>query len=280
VDRPLYLRPGAVEEALAALSARKLSVLAGGTDFYPARVGHLVREDILDISRIGELRGIALEGGRWRIGALTTWTDLLRARLPALFDGLKRAAREVGGAQIQNAGTVAGNCCNASPAADGVPCLLALDAEVELASLGERRRTPLSGFILGSRTTVRRPDELVTALIVPDRGARARSTFLKLGARRYLVISIAMVALTIDFDDGGKVTGAAVAVGACSPVARRIPALEARLIGRQRSELAQQVRPDDLSVLAPIADVRGTAEYRLEAAGQLIQRALRDLQDE
>jgi CO/xanthine dehydrogenase FAD-binding subunit len=280
VDQPLYLRPAAVEEALAALSARKLSVLAGGTDFYPAWVGRLVREDILDISRIAQLRGIAREDRHWRIGALTTWTDLLRAPLPALFDGLKLAAREVGGVQIQNAGTVAGNCCNASPAADGVPCLLALDAEVELASLGQRRRIPLSEFIVGSRKTARRPDELVTALIVPDRGPRARSTFLKLGARRYLVISIAMVAVTIDFDDAGKVIGAAVAVGACSPVARRIPALEARLIGRERSELAAQVRSGDLSVLAPITDVRGTAEYRLEAAGQLIQRALRELQDE
>jgi CO/xanthine dehydrogenase FAD-binding subunit len=280
VGRPLYLRPAGLEEALAALSARQLSVLAGGTDFYPARVGRLVQEDVLDISRIAQLRGIARDGRHWRIGALTTWTDLLGAPLPALFDGLKLAAREVGGAQIQNAGTVAGNCCNASPAADGVPCLLALDAEVELASLADRRRVPLSEFVLGSRKTVRRADELMTALLVPDRGSHARSTFLKLGARRYLVISIVMVAATIEFDRTGKVAAAAVAVGACSPVARRIPALEARLIGREPAQLATQLHPGDLSVLAPISDVRATAEYRLEAAAQLIQRALRELQDE
>jgi CO/xanthine dehydrogenase FAD-binding subunit len=96
-------------------------VLAGGTDFYPARVGRAIDEDILDITAIGELRGIAEDADGWRIGATTTWSELIETRLPPLFDGLKLAAREVGGRQIQNAGTIAGNLCNASPAADGVP---------------------------------------------------------------------------------------------------------------------------------------------------------------
>ena len=132
----VYLRPRRLEEALSALarpSAQPHTVLAGGTDFYPARVGRAIDEDVLDIGGIDVLRGITAGPAGWRLGATTTWSELLEADLPPLFDGLKQAAREVGGRQIQNAGTLAGNICNASPAADGVPGLLALDAEVEIA---------------------------------------------------------------------------------------------------------------------------------------------------
>src|SRR3546814_5531922 len=104
------------------------------------------------------------------------------------------------------------NLCNASPAADGVPPLLALEAEVELASRDGLRRLALDAFILGNRKTARRPDELVTAIIVPKPSGRARSRFLKLGARKYLVISIVMVATLLDLDDDGRVAKARVAV--------------------------------------------------------------------
>lgn len=280
MQHPLYLRPAGLDDALAALAGRALTVLAGGTDFYPARVGRPLREDVLDITGLAALRGIRRANGMWRVGALTTWSDILREPLPSLFDALKLAAREIGGLQIQNAGTLGGNICNASPAADGVPCLLALDAEVELASAHGSRRVPLAGFITGGRQTGRQPDELVTAFLIPERSTRARSTFLKLGARRYLVISIVMVAVALDVDEGGAVVSAAVSVGACSPVAQRVHALEARLIARPAAGLAGEVRESDFSVLAPIDDVRGTAAYRLDAAVRLTQRALRELGDE
>src|SRR5512142_1678399 len=109
-----YLRPRHLEEALAAL-ARPHTVLAGGTDFYPARVGRAIDENVLDISGIAALRGIQATAGGWRLGATTTWSELIETALPPLFDGLKQAAREVGGRQIQNAGTMAGNLCHASP---------------------------------------------------------------------------------------------------------------------------------------------------------------------
>jgi CO/xanthine dehydrogenase FAD-binding subunit len=238
-------------------------------------------EDILDISRLQALRGVREEAPTWRIGALTTWSDLARARLPRLFDALQRAAREVGGVQIQNCGTVAGNLCNASPAADGVPALLALDARVELASRAGRRTVPLPEFIVGSRRTIRRADELVTAVLVPARGQGARSTFLKLGARHYLVISIAMVAVRLDPAADGTVEGAAVAVGACSAVAQRLPTLEARLAGRPlTAALADLPRASDFDPLTPIDDIRGTAAYRADAALTLVRRALRELADE
>jgi CO/xanthine dehydrogenase FAD-binding subunit len=125
---PTYLRPDSLDDALGALAAQSLTIVAGGTDFYPARVGKPLDDDVLDISRLSALRGISETGTGWRIGALTTWTELIEAPLPPLFDALKQAAREVGGAQIQNRGTIAGNLCNASPAADGAPPLLAMDA--------------------------------------------------------------------------------------------------------------------------------------------------------
>jgi CO/xanthine dehydrogenase FAD-binding subunit len=281
VSQPQYLQPSALDDALAALATSRWAVLAGGTDFYAARVGRPIREAVLDISRLAPLRGIAREAGGWRIGALTTWTDVVRQPLPPLLDGLKQAAREVGGVQTQNAGTVAGNLCNASPAADGVPALMALSAEVELASTRGVRRLPLSEFITGNRATQRQPDELLTAVLVPARSERARSTFAKLGARRYLVISIAMAAVTLDTRDDGRIDFAGLAVGACSPVARRITTLEGRLIGRAlKADLADLVRPADLGELSPVSDVRGTAEYRREAALTLIRRALRELADE
>src|SRR5947208_6054361 len=101
-----YLRPTSLDEALQAL-ARPWTVLAGGTDFYPARVGRAIDEDVVDITAVAALRGISANAGGWRLGATTTWSELIEAPLPALFDGLKQAAREVGGRQIQNVGTLA-----------------------------------------------------------------------------------------------------------------------------------------------------------------------------
>ena len=277
----MYLRPTDLGAALSALKGGRLAVLAGGTDFYPAHVGRPLPDDILDITALTALRGVREEASGFRIGALTTWSELLAIPLPPWFDGLKLAAREVGGRQVQNAATLAGNLCNASPAADGVPALLALDAEVELTAHDGVRRLPLASFIRGSRQTERRAEELVTAILIPRWGARARSTFIKLGARRYLVISIVMVAATLEADASGAVSRAALAVGACSEVARRLTALEARVVGAPLGPaLASLAGPQDLAGLRPISDVRGRAEYRRDAALTLVRRALSQLDHE
>lgn len=269
-----WTRPPSLSLALAALAERPRVLLAGGTDFYPARVGKPLDDDVLDVTAIAELASISRVGDVWRVPCRVTWSDLLAADLPAQFDALKAAAREVGGVQIQNAGTLVGNLCNASPAADGIPPLLALDASVELASTRGTRVLPLAEFVLGNRKTARAPDELVTAILVPDR--EARSAFLKLGARKYLVISIAMVAANIE-TDGDKVGAARIAVGACSAAARRLPALEAALKGAKLSDMAKIADPEHLAPLSPIDDVRGTAEYRREAALICAKRVLESL---
>jgi CO/xanthine dehydrogenase FAD-binding subunit len=274
----MYLRPTDLTQALSALKGRRFSVLAGGTDFYPARVGRPWTDDVLDITGLGGLREVREEAGAYRIGALATWSEILAAPLPSVFDGLKLAAQEIGGRQVQNAGTLAGNLCNASPAADGIPILLALEAEVELSAQDGVRRLPLAAFLTGGRRTVRRADELMTAILIPRWGARARSTFCKLGARRYLVISIAMVAAVLEAGADGAITRAALAVGACSQVAQRLGALEAKLLGKALAPtLADLVRPEDLALLTPISDIRGSAEYRRDAAMTLVQRALAEL---
>ena len=247
----------------------------GGTDVFPAHVGRNLSRPVVDLSAVAGLRGIVPNGQAIRIGAATTWTDIIRAPLPASFDALKQAAREVGSIQIQNRGTIGGNLCNASPAADGVPPLLALDATVELASARGRRLIPLSAFITGYRATALAQDEILSAVIVPDCARQARSAFVKLGARRYLVISILMAAALVERDAEGRISRAAVAVGAASPVARRLPALEAALIGLEPGERpSKRVSEDHLGALSPIGDVRATASYRLEAARAVVGEAL------
>jgi CO/xanthine dehydrogenase FAD-binding subunit len=276
-----YLRPLDLEETLAALAVTPLTILAGGTDFYPALVGKPVAANIIDVTRIVGLRGIAETDNAWRIGATTTWTDLIRTPLPSYFQTLKLAAREVGGQQIQNAGTIGGNICNASPAADSVPPLLSLGTRVELRSIDAIRQVPLAEFILGNRKTARRFDELLTAIVVPKWHANSRSTFLKLGARKYLLISIAMVAACVEVDANGIVTKAGISVGACSPVAPRLRELETKLIGqRLNASLADIVTASDLAALSPIADVRSSADYRMDAALTLVKRALMELAHE
>lgn len=274
---PRYARPSTPDEAIALLAEGGWTILAGGTDFYPAQGDRPIRDDILDIGAIEALRGIREDKGDIVIGAATSWTEIVRARLPMAFDALKAAAREVGSVQIQNTGTIAGNLCNASPAADGVPALLVLDAEVELASTRGIRRLPLRDFVLGNRRTARAADELVTAIRVPTASAAGRSSFFKLGARRYLVISIAMAAVRVETDLQGRIARCAIAVGACSAVARRLERLEADLVGRPADAAALGVIGErHFDGLAPIDDVRASAVYRMEAAREIVGRALAD----
>lgn len=272
-----YLVAASLSEALEALGKGNAAIVAGGTDWFPAQGTRPLSGDLIDITRVPGLRGITRDAGGWRIGGATTWSDVIRADLPPAFDGLKAAAREVGSIQIQNAGTIAGNLCNASPAADGVPPLLTLGARVELASTQGTRQMALSDFLKGPRQTARMPGEVLTALLIPDLPATAQGAFLKLGARQYLVISIAMVAALVTVADG-RITQAAVAVGSCSATAQRLPALEADLMGQTPAAILAAgpafITPAHLAPLSPIADVRGSAEYRTEAAATLCARAL------
>lgn len=262
-----YLRPRSTDEAIDVLSDGEWQVFAGATDIFPASVGRSLTSSVLDLTGIDELRGVQREGGWWRIGACTTWTDIATATLPAQFNGLQRAALQVGGVQIQNRGTVGGNICTASPAGDSIPALLTLSAEAEIVGVGGTRRIRLEDFIVGYRRTALGADEIVAAIHVPDRPGP--SEFVKLGARSHLVISIAMISAHIETSDLGPIPR--VAVGACSPVAKRLRSLE--------SAFGADVDLDAIdsysfAELAPIDDVRGSANYRQDVVRPLVARAL------
>ena len=273
----LYFRPSSLQDALNVLADTRATVLAGGTDVFPALGDRPLSGPVLDISALEEIKRIQTSAEHILLGARATWTELLAARLPRGFDGLKAAAREIGSVQIQNTATIAGNLCNASPAADGVAALLALDAEVVLASRSASRTLPLGEFILGNRKTARRPEELLTCIRVPRRVENAISTFLKLGARRYLVISIVMVAANLVLEADGSIREALLCVGSCSPTAVRLRELEQALVGKSvRSGLRQFVKPEHLAHLFPIDDARATAAYRRDAASIHVERALEE----
>lgn len=272
-----YFAPDTMEDVLNTLGKKPVTIIAGGTDVYPAQGDQPFHQDLLDITRVPFLRGIQHTADGWRFGATTSWTDIVKADLPAAFDGLKAAAREVGSLQIQNAGTIAGNLCNASPAADGVPPLLTLDAQVELVSAKGTRVLPLTEFLTGARQTALAPSEVLSAVLIPNQPDNVRATFGKLGARTYLVISIAMVAALIACDDKGQISLARIAVGSCAPVAQRLTGLEKAIVGRRPNDV--QVTRAHLSPLHPIDDVRGTASYRLDAVAELCQRLIREVGD-
>ncbi len=270
-----YHQPETLDAAFVALQSGG-RLVAGATDYFPALGEGLPTEDLIDLTRIDGLRGIQQTDEGWRIGATTTWTDIIQADLPPAFDGLKAAAREVGSIQIQNAGTIAGNLCNASPAADGVPPLLTLDAEIELTGPNARRTLPLGAFITGVRETALAPDEIVSAILIAPVSPIARSSFAKLGARKYLVISIAMVSVLTELNDDDRFEDVRVAVGACSPVAQRLTDLEADLLGRPADVLNDPtcLRPKHFATLSPIEDVRGSVDYRNSVVPELVRRAL------
>ena len=269
-----YFRPTTLDEAMSILAVESGRILAGGTDFFPAVGEHSVDGALVDISGVTEIRGISSTADEIRIGGGATWADVAAAALPSCFDGLKAAARQVGSIQIQNCGTVAGNICNASPAADGIPPLLTLDAEVELVSVDGKRRLPLSDFLTGYRSTRLSQGEILSAIIVKRTIDRGRSAFLKLGSRSYLVISIAMVAAVIECASG-RISQARIAVGSCSAVAKRLYDLEALLVGvAARPGLGEVVRSAHLERLTPVDDVRATASYRYDAALTLTRRAI------
>jgi CO/xanthine dehydrogenase FAD-binding subunit len=283
--------PSSLESALALLE-KGFKPLAGGTDYYPGKVGQPLCDSLLNLMQIPGLRQIStLDSGGFILGAMTTWRDCLewtqRPKTPKHVAALGEAAAQVGGWQVQNRGTIGGNLCNASPAADGTVALLALDAKVTLARAQVLpndklvrvfyRQLDLIDFVVGNRLTSKTPNELLTAVQLPGLSPRVRSAFCKLGNRKYLVISIVMVAVVLDFDESGTVVHCRIAVGSCNKAAVRIHTLEATLIGHSKRSLVNQAQQHlDLidEIVQPIDDVRGTAVYRRNAACTLVLRAL------
>lgn len=269
-----FARPQSLNEALALLQEDRYKVIAGGTDYYPALGDKLPDSSVLDITNIDDISGIGVTDAGIEIGALTSWADVIQADLPPSLHALQLAAAEVGSVQIQSRATIAGNLCNASPAADGVPALLCCDAVVRVKSTRGTRNLGISEFVQGNRRTGLAPDELLTSIFIPAASLSGCSDFLKLGSRRYLVISIAMVACRLVVEND-RVTSASVAVGSCSEVATRVRSVEAALIGcNATTHSVGSVVPERIPELTPITDVRASADYRHKASAAIIKRSL------
>jgi CO/xanthine dehydrogenase FAD-binding subunit len=282
-----YERPLSLAAALALLPLGFVPI-AGGTDYYAARVAKPLRDSLVDLSAVAELKAFEENNAGLKMGAMTTWRDCVRAqpRMPAYCAALAQAAKDVGGWQVQNRATLGGNLCNASPAADGTVALLGLDASLQLASLVNDdialREISVIDFVLGNRTTALAANELLVSIRLPAHSAKARSVFLKLGHRKYLVISIVMIAALIDFDGNDHVSKVHVAIGSCAKAAIRVKLLEEVLTGLPRKSVMGVLSRNFHLVekaISPIDDVRGTAVYRVEAARVLVKRAFAQLLD-
>jgi xanthine dehydrogenase small subunit len=260
------LEPSSLRDALRMLRDQgPLVPMAGCTDLYVSlNFGTLSATRFLDLWRLPTLRRIAMRDGMLSIGALATFTEimqspLVRRRLPMLV----AAAREIGGPQIQNRGTLGGNVANASPAGDTLPVLAAADAAVVLASADGERRVPFASFYTGYRASVMRRDELITALDIPP--VPGRQWFRKVGTRAAQAISKVVMAAVEPRGDAPP----RVALGSVAPTVVRLPLTETALGGGASIAEAQKILLDEI---APIDDVRSTAEYRRRVAANLLAR--------
>ena len=261
ISHRTLLEPRSLADALTLLrDDGPLVPMAGCTDLYVSlNFGTLKEARFLNLWRLSALRTIEMRGGLLSIGALATHTDLIRSALVRRrVPMLAAAAREVGGVQIQNRGTIGGNVANASPAGDTLPVLAAAEATVVLRSAAGTRRIPFTQFYTGYRQTVRRPDELIVALEIP--AIRGRQCFRKVGTRAAQAISKVVVAAVV----GERPR---VALGSVAPTVVRATRTEAALAAGASIEDAQQTLAAEI---APIDDIRSTAEYRRRVAVNLL----------
>jgi len=261
ISHRTLLEPRSLADALKLLrDDGPLVPMAGCTDLYVSlNFGTLKDLRFLNLWRLPALRTIEMRGGLLSIGALATHTDLIRSALVRRrVPMLAAAAREVGGVQIQNRGTIGGNVANASPAGDTLPVLAAAEATVVLRSAAGTRRIPFTQFYTGYRQTVRRPDELIVALEIP--AIRGRQCFRKVGTRAAQAISKVVVAAVVG--DQPRI-----ALGSVAPTVVRATRTEAALAAGASIADAQQTLVDEI---APIDDLRSTAEYRRRVAANLL----------
>ncbi|MDP6988678.1 MAG: xanthine dehydrogenase family protein subunit M [Planctomycetota bacterium] len=277
-----YHRPRSLTEALElARQTPAARFVAGGTDLLVALRKRRISPPpaLISLRSIPELRGIEA-GERLRIGAATPLTDIAdHPRVREHFAALARAVEVIGSRQIRNAATLGGNLCNASPAADTAPALLVHDACVELASEGGTREVPLAAFLLGRGETALRAGEVLGAVLL-EPVAAARSLFLRKG-RTAMDLAIASVAVRWVLRDG-RARSVRVAAGAVAPVALRLGPLEELLEGARLEEmcsgdLLERVRAAAREPIAPISDLRASAEYRSLLTGVLAARAVESL---
>lgn len=257
-------------------------ILAGGTDVMVQYLhGEIAPKALIHIEGIEAMSGVTING-RTVLGALTTHRTLgTTATLVARHPALAAAAAAVGGWQTQVKGTVGGNLCNASPAADTLPPLLVADAYVTLSSPRGERRLAVGEFILDRRTTALAPDELLTSVDLEPLPDGSAEVYVKLGRRGAMDVALVGLAVRLGFSEDGVVHTARIAVCSVGPTSRRIPDAEAALVGSRLDAGALDAAGAALiAASTPIDDVRATASYRRRTLSGLLGRAARHCQEE
>jgi CO/xanthine dehydrogenase FAD-binding subunit len=262
LSRLVLHEPRTVASALKLMrDAGPLVPIAGCTDVYvQLQFGQRPDTAYLDLSRLAPWRRVREVGDVLVIGALATWTDIIRSRLVRRrLPMLVAAAREIGGPQVQHRGTIGGNIANASPAGDSLPVLAVAEAIVVLASAGGERRVPFTAFYTGYRKSVMRPDELIAAVEIPP--VEGTQWFRKVGTRAAQAISKVVMAAV-------RAPAPRIALGSVAPTVVRVPRTEAALGAGASIAEAQRVLRREIT---PIDDVRSTAEYRMQVAENLLE---------
>lgn len=272
-----YEAPSSIATALQLMNSDPgATVLAGGTDLLiQYRAGMKTPTVFVDVKRIGDLTGVQVDAAGARIGAATAAAAIcehpdIGRRWPGLID----AVRLIGSQQIQGRGTIGGNLCNGSPAADSTCALIANRAELEIASLGGTRRIAVEDFLVGPGKTALARGELLVAVHVPAPAPRTADAYLRLIPRTEMDIAVAGAGVSLTLDDQGICRTARVAIGAVAPTALLLPDAAAALIGSAVDDAALKRMAQVCRAAArPIDDRRGTAAYRAQVVGVLARRA-------
>lgn len=251
-------------------------VLAGGTDLLVRMRSDMADpETVLDIKRIEGMRSITGEDGGWRIGAAVSGAQMGEHEgLCAAWPGVVEAAGLIGSTQIQGRATMAGNLCNASPAADSVPAMVAAGAQVRLVGPEGVRDVAVEDVPVSPGKTSLKPGELVASIYLPARPARTGDAYLRFIPRTEMDIAVVGCGLSLTLDESGTCTAARVSLGAVAPKVILVPEAAEAIIGTRLDDAAMQALAAAASAAAkPIDDKRGTAEYRVHMAGVLARRA-------
>ncbi len=275
-----YTHPTTVDDAVAALAGASGStyVLAGGTDLLvQLRAGFIEPDLVVDIKGIEETRTITREGDGFRVGAAVAGAEVTEhPDLPRVWPGVAESFDLIGSAQIQGRASMGGNLCNASPAADSVPALIAAGAICTIAGPNGRREIPVEDFCIGPRKTTLEAGEFLVSFFLPPRAKHSGDAYLRFIPRTEMDIAVVGAGVNLTLDDDGTCKAARVALGAVAPTARLVPDAAAALQGSKVDDAAlEKAAAAARAACNPIDDKRGTIEYRIHVAGVLTTRAAR-----
>lgn len=272
-----YESPRSVEDAVALLAAdENARVLSGGTDLLVRlRLGHIAPSSIIDIKKIDGMRAITREDGGFRIGAAVSGAQMSEhTDLCAIWPGVVEATDLIGSTQIQGRATAVGNLCNAGPAADSVPALIAAGAMVHIVGPNGARDVAVQDIPTGPGKTSLAQGELVTSLFLPARGANSADAYLRFIPRTEMDIAVVGCGVSLTLDDDGAITQARVSLGAVAPVVLLVAQAADAIVGTQLDDRALDALARAASAAAnPIDDKRGTIAFRKDVSGVLAQRA-------